>query len=262
MKLLAIGDVFGEPGRRIVAHELPGLIDRLAADFVVVNVENMCHGRGVDSSGIKGMFEAGADCLTSGNHVWSQKDSERLLEKEPRLLRPANYPEPCPGNGVFIGSARNGSRVAVVNLIGRLFMTPVDDPFRVAEDCIDSLRDKADLIAVDFHAEATSEKQALAAHLDGRVAAFWGTHTHVQTADARVLPLGTGYITDLGMSGPYDSIIGMETTAAVQRFLSGRSVRTIPATRSSGLRGAAFDLDDSTGVCRSVERIALGAGGQ
>jgi metallophosphoesterase (TIGR00282 family) len=207
------------------------------------------------------VLEAGADCLTSGNHIWAHKDHAGLLERERRLLRPANYPDPCPGQGATVVVSAEGVRVAVLNLIGRLFLAPVDDPFQIADQLLTALRGKYDLAVVDFHAEATSEKQALAAHLDGRVAALWGTHTHVQTADARVLPKGTGYITDLGMSGPYDSIIGMERQPALDRFLTGRGTRNAPATQQLGLRGALFDLDESSGTCRGVTRIAIGGGG-
>ncbi len=261
VKLLAVGDVFGDPGRKMVTTHLPRLRDELGAGLVIVNVENMHNGRGADAAGVRAILDAGADCLTSGNHIWSHKEHERLLERETRLLRPANYPEPCPGQGVTVVSSREGARVGVINLIGRLFMVPVDDPFRIADEIIAALAGKTDLIALDFHAEATSEKQALASYLDGRVAAIWGTHTHVQTADARVLPQGTGYITDLGMTGPYDSVIGMDRQPAIARFLTSRGARSIPAAQEAGLRGALFDLDESTGRCLAVTRIALGGGG-
>lgn len=261
MKLLAVGDVFGDVGRKLIQTHLADLRDDLGASYVVVNVENMHAGRGIDAAGARAVLESGADCLTSGNHVWAHKDHTKLLEREPRLLRPANYPDPCPGHGVQIGVSSEGIRIATINLIGRLFLTPVDDPFRTADEILAQLQRQCDLAVVDFHAEATSEKQALAHHLDGRVAAFWGTHTHVQTADARVLPRGTGYITDLGMTGPYDSIIGMEVEAALPRFLTARHSRSLPANSNPGLRGALFDIDESQGLCRAVTRVAIGGGG-
>lgn len=261
MNLLAIGDIFGDPGRRALARWLPELREECAAGLVVVNVENARAGRGVDESSVRAAFDAGADCLTSGNHVWAGKHHARLLESEPRLLRPANYPDPCPGQGVTVVRSVEGHRVAVMNLIGRIFMAPVDDPFRVADEILEELRDEADVIVVDVHAEASSEKLALASHLDGRVSAVFGTHTHVQTADARVLPGGTGYITDLGMTGPYDSIIGLDREVALERFRTGRPVPSKPADQGPGLRGALFDIDDRDGRCREVTRVARGAGG-
>ncbi len=261
MKVLAVGDIFGIAGLRAVRRFLPRLVDEHEPGFVVINAENMHNGRGVDAAGARDLFDLGADCLTSGNHVWGHRGHEKLLEKEPRLLRPANYPEPCPGQGAIVLESREGLRVGVLNLIGRVFLAPVDDPFLVADEALDALEGRADLVIVDVHAEATSEKLALATHLDGRVAAVFGTHTHVQTADARVLPNGTGFITDLGMTGPYDSIIGMERSAAMRRFRTQRPVRTVPAEEGLGLRGALFDIDERSGRCRSVSRIAAGEGG-
>lgn len=262
MKLLAIGDVFGNAGRRAVREWLPDLRHELAADFVIVNVENLHRGRGADPIGVRQILDAGADCLTSGNHIWAVKGHERLLEEEPRLLRPANYPDPCPGQGVFVGSGSDGVRVGVVNLLGRVFMPPIDDPFQVVDHCLDELRRHADLVVVDFHAEATSEKLAMGIHLDGRVAAVFGTHTHVQTADARVLVGGTGFITDLGMTGPYNSVIGLDVPGVLKRFRSGRPAPAAEAEGGVGLRGALFEIDEAKGRCFSVSRIARGAGGQ
>lgn len=261
MILLAIGDVFGDPGRKALTRWLPSLRDRWGAGLVVVNLENVHAGRGIDARGVEAALEAGADCLTTGNHVWGHKDHATLLEQETQLLRPANYPPPCPGRGVTLVRSAEGLTVAVMNLIGRIFMHPVDDPFQTADAILEEIGDRADLIAVDLHAEASSEKLALAAHLDGRVAALFGTHTHVQTADARVLPGGTGYITDLGMTGPYDSVIGLDRETALRRFRSGRPAPHRPATGGLGLRGAVFDLDERDGSCRSVTRVACGEGG-
>jgi metallophosphoesterase (TIGR00282 family) len=262
VKVLAIGDVFGSAGRRAVREWLPRLREELAPQFVVVNVENLHNGKGVDAAGARDVLDAGADCMTSGNHVWAVKGCEKLLDGEPRLLRPANYADPCPGRGMTVGVTRDGLRVGVVNLIGRVFMSPADDPFRAIDELLPELRASAEAILVDFHAEATSEKLAMANHVDGRVSAVFGTHTHIQTADARVLPRGTGFITDLGMTGPYDSIIGLDADAVLKRFRTGRPVPAHAAEGGIGLRGALFDIDETNGRCRSVTRVARGAGGQ
>lgn len=262
MNVLTIGDVFGSAGRRALAQWLPALREEYDAGFVIVNVENLHHGKGVDHAGLRDVIGAGADCLTSGNHIWAGKDAERLLSEEPRLLRPANYSAPCPGRGVRVAVSREGVRVAVINLIGRLFMPAVEDPFRTADDVLAELDGQADVAVVDFHAEATSEKLALALHLDGRVSAVFGTHTHVQTADARILPKGAGFITDLGMTGPYESVIGLDADAVVRRFRSGRPAPAPPAQGGIGLRGAVFDIDEANGRCRAVTRIARGGGGE
>ncbi|MDQ7006197.1 MAG: TIGR00282 family metallophosphoesterase [Acidobacteriota bacterium] len=261
MKLLAIGDVFGNPGRKAVMRWLPGLREESGADFVVVNVENIHAGRGADPASVRDVLLAGADCLTSGNHIWGHRSHAKLLEDERRLLRPANYPDPCPGRGVEIFPSAAGWKVAVINLQGRIFMPPVDDPFRAADEILDEVAGLADVRIVDFHAEATSEKLAMGRHLDSRVAAVFGTHTHVQTADARVLGGGTGFITDLGMTGPYESVIGMDTAAALARFRTGRPMRAAPAQEDPGLRGALFEIDPESGRCLGVERIQRGGGG-
>jgi hypothetical protein len=261
MILLAIGDVFADAGRKALARWLPELQDEVGAGLTVVNAENVRAGRGIDRQGVRDVFAAGADCLTTGNHVWAHKDHAALLEEDARVLRPANYPPPCPGRGVTIATSREGLQVAVVNLIGRVFMGQVDDPFQIVDEILEEIAPRADLIVVDLHAEASSEKLAMAAHLDGRVAAVFGTHTHVQTADARVLPGGTGYITDLGMTGPYESVIGLDRETALHRFRTGRPAPHRPAAGGVGLRGAVFDLDESSGLCRGVTRIARGAGG-
>jgi metallophosphoesterase (TIGR00282 family) len=253
--------VFGTPGRRAVRRWLPELRERLDAGFVVVNVENVHAGKGIDAAGVREVLDAGADCLTSGNHAFAHRSHAQLLDSEPRLLRPANYPAPCPGRGVAIGVSLEGVRVAVINLIGRLFMQPVDDPFRAVDEVLDSIVASADVIVVDFHAEATSEKAALAHHLDGRIAALFGTHTHVQTADARVLPGGTGFISDIGMTGPHDSVIGLEKSGALERFRSARPSHVPAAEEGIGLRGALFEIDDAAGRCMSVTRVARGEGG-
>lgn len=262
MRVLAIGDVFAKAGLEALERWLPGLREQHEPSYTIVNVENLHQGHGVEKRALERVFELGADCATSGNHVWAHKGAEKLLEVEHRLLRPANYPEPCPGRGVAVGVTPEGARLGIVNLIGRVFMGPVDDPFAVADEILVELRDEAEVIVVDFHAEATSEKLAMASHLDGRVAAVWGTHTHVQTADARVLPSGTAFISDLGMTGPYDSIIGKERAPILERFKSGRPVRAQAASGGLGLRGALFTIDEASGRASAVERISLGEGGR
>jgi hypothetical protein len=259
--VLAVGDVFGKPGLTAVERWLPGLRQRSGAGHVVVNVENLHEGRGADPPGVRAVLDAGADVLTSGNHIWGHKSAASLLEKEERLLRPANYPEPCPGRGVRVDVSPEGVRIATVNLLGRVFLSPVDSPFDVADALLEETAPRADVVVVDVHAEATSEKMALAHHLDGRVAAVFGTHTHVQTADARILPGGTAFLTDLGMTGPYDSVIGKEVAPIVRRFVSGRPVSARTASGGVGLRGALFTIDEASGRATGVERVALGEGG-
>jgi hypothetical protein len=261
MNVLAIGDVFGEAGKRAVAQWLPRLREEHDAAFVIVNVENVKAGRGVDASGVRAILEAGADCLTSGNHVWAQKGHDQLLQRESHLLRPYNYPDPCPGRGFLVAPSTAGPRIAVLNLQGRVFMPPIDDPFRAADRALEQLRGHADAILVDMHAEASSEKLALATYLDGRVAAVFGTHTHVQTADARILPGGTAFITDLGMTGPYGGVIGMQRESALRRFLTARPGHADPSDAEPGLRGAVFEIDEGSGRAIGVRRIARGAGG-
>lgn len=262
MRILAIGDVFGRPGLKALRRFLPDTIDALAPGVTIVNVENLHDGRGVDPAGARDVFDLGADALTTGNHVWGRREHEEVLDGDERILRPINYPPPCPGRGISIVTSRDGIRVAVINVIGRIFMQPVDCPFRTLDAALEETAGKADVVAVDVHAEATSEKAAVAHHLDGRVAAVFGTHTHVQTADARVLPSGTGFITDLGMTGPYASIIGKEPGGVLQRFLTGRPSHAATATGEIGMRGALFEVDEASGRCTSVARVAEGEGGR
>ncbi|GAB4371426.1 MAG: TIGR00282 family metallophosphoesterase [Acidobacteriota bacterium] len=262
MRLLAIGDVFGRTGRRAIRRWLPELIDETGAGLVVVNVENLHRGSGIDTAGLADVLEAGADLMTTGNHVFSRSSNVRLLDDEERVIRPWNYPPPCPGRGAAVAVSREGVRVGVAQVLGRVFLAPVDDPFRAADEAIGHLSARADVIVLDVHAEATSEKAALAHHVDGRAAAVFGTHTHVQTADARVLPGGTGFITDLGMTGPYDSIIGREIAGILERMRTQRPVRAEPASGGAGLRGALFEIDESTGRCLRVERVVRGEGGR
>ncbi len=262
MRLLAIGDVFGKAGRRAIRRWLPALRDETGAGLVVVNVENIHRGSGIDSAGVSEVLDAGADLLTTGNHVFSRSSNVRLLDESDRIIRPWNYPSPCPGRGAAVAASAEGVRVGVVQVLGRVFLQPVDCPFRAADDALEALSGRVDAVIFDVHAEATSEKAALAHHLDGRVAAVFGTHTHVQTADARVLPGGTGFITDLGMTGPHESIIGRDTAAILERMRTLRPTRAEAATDGIGLHGALFEIDESTGRCSTVERIARGEGGR
>jgi metallophosphoesterase (TIGR00282 family) len=217
----------------------------------------MARGAGLTPATAEQMFRAGCDVVTTGNHVWDRREIVPYLESQPRLLRPANYPEPAPGSGVFIAEAANGVPVAVINLMGRVFMGDADDPFRAADAILRELHGRTRVILVDFHAEATSEKIAFGWHLDGRATAVIGTHTHVTTADERVLPTGTAYITDVGMTGPYDSVIGVEKERVLERFLTQRPTRYAPASSDVRLAGALIDLTPSNGHALSIRRILL-----
>jgi len=257
-----LGDVVGAPGLRSVFLHLPGLKKRLDADLVVANGENAQRGIGIGREELDALFASGVDIVTTGNHVWERKEAADLLAGEPRILRPANYPPGLPGRGWAHFQGRTAEWV-VVNLQGRDGLYDIDCPFREADDILAKARrehPKAHVV-VDFHAESTEEKEALAWSLDGRVSALAGTHTHVQTADERILPKGTGYITDLGMSGPLDSIIGMRTDICLRRSLSQIPYKMEIAEGQAGLSAAAFRIDSETGACLSIERIHLqGAG--
>lgn len=255
MIVLAIGDVVGRPGRRAVTEALPRLIEEHEPNLVVMNAENASGGAGITQETAAALFAAGADVLTMGNHVWNNRQSYDYIDSETRIVRPANFPQGAPGRGHGVFEARDGGKVGVLNLQGRTFMQAIDDPFRAGERAIDELSKQCDAILVDFHAEATSEKMAFAWHVDGKVACVWGTHTHVPTADERLLPGGTAYISDLGMTGPYDSIIGMNPDGIIGRFLSGMPVRFEVAKGSAILNGAVIDVDLGTGLAHGIERI-------
>jgi hypothetical protein len=255
MRILFIGDLVGSAGRRALADHLGRLVDRHHADYVIANVENAAGGFGVTPEIAREVLALGVHCLTSGNHIWDRREISDYLKVEPRLLRPLNYPPPAPGRGIHVGEAASGVKVGVLNLMGRVFMTPLLCPFVTADAAVRELREQASIVVVDFHAEATSEKQALAWHLDGRVSAVLGTHTHVQTADERVLPAGTAAITDVGMTGAQDSVIGIEKTLALQRFLTQRPVRFNAAGGDPRLQGVLLDIDDASGRARSITRV-------
>lgn len=261
MRLLFLGDVVGRAGRKIVVDTLPRLIERWKLDFVVVNGENAAGGFGITEQIFQDFLDAGADAVTLGNHAFDQRDTLVFIERQPRLIRPLNYPKGTPGRGSGLFEARNGAQVLVLQGMGRVFMPELDCPFRAleAEVAACPLRTVADASLVDFHAEATSEKQALGAFLDGRVSCVVGTHTHAPTADDRVLKGGTAYMTDAGMCGDYDSVVGMEVEEPINRFLSRiPRGRFEPAMGPATLSGFAIETDDSTGLARHAKAIRLG----
>jgi len=254
--ILFLGDVFGRPGRRAVRELLPACVNRYQVDLVIANAENAAGGLGLTIKAADELFEAGADVLTSGNHIFRHKEIIEYLDRSDETIRPANYPDPVPGRGCTLTRTSGGIKVGVLNLIGRVFMEPLDCPFRVADREIDILKARgAQAIIVDMHAEATSEKQALGWYLDGRVGAVLGTHTHVQTADQRILPGGTAYISDVGMTGPHDSVIGMKKDSILTRFLTGRPIRFESASRGVRLEGVVITLDPETGLSENIIRI-------
>lgn len=257
MRLLFLGDVFGKPGREAVKRIVPRLIAGRGLDLVVANAENSASGIGVTPDAADELLGAEVDLLTSGNHIWAKKEIVPYLERQgSRLLRPANYPRGAPGRGRTVISTPDGRRLGVVNLEGRVFMKNLDDPFTVGLAEVEALRaEGVKCILVDMHCEATSEKNAMGWFLDGKVSAVLGTHTHVQTADARVLPGGTAFITDVGMCGPWDSVIGVKKELVLQRFLQQRPVSFEPAKRETHLQGAIVEIDDATGRATAIERV-------
>ncbi len=253
LRILFLGDVVGAPGIRAVQERLPRLVERTGARLVVANGENAAGGIGITPGNVNALRAAGVGVITTGNHVWARKEILGALGRTPGLLRPANYPEGAPGSGVCTVEV-GGVTVGVVNLLGRVFMGPLDCPFRAADRVLSGLGE-ADLVLVDFHAEATSEKRALGRYLDGRVLAVVGTHTHVATADAQVLPGGTGYVTDVGMTGVADSIIGMAADRALDRFLTGIPRRIEVAGGDATLNGALLEADPRTGRCLGIQLV-------
>jgi metallophosphoesterase (TIGR00282 family) len=261
MRLLFLGDVVGRPGRRAITDHLPALRERWRLDCVVINGENSAGGFGITEAICDELISAGADAVTLGNHSWDQREALVFIAREPRLVRPANYPPGTPGRGATLVDTASGHRVLVVNIMGRLFMDPLDDPFAAADREIGlaPLREVADAIVVDMHAEATSEKQAMAYHLDGRVSVVVGTHTHVPTADHRILPSGTAYLSDAGMCGDYESILGLQHEEPVRRFLQKTpGSRAEVATGEGTLSGLAIETDDRTGLAVRIAAIRIG----
>ncbi|MEQ1574850.1 MAG: TIGR00282 family metallophosphoesterase [Vicinamibacterales bacterium] len=259
MKILFIGDIVGKPGRELVRKGLPGLVSEYEIDLTIANAENSANGFGITSDIGHSLLGYGVDVMTSGNHIWDKKEAIEYIATEPRLLRPANYPVGVPGRGSYVAQTGDGRAVGVVNVMGRVFMLNIDDPFAVVLREIEAMRHRTKVIIVDMHAEATSEKMAMGWHLDGKVTAVFGTHTHVQTADERVLPNGTAYLTDAGMTGPHDGIIGMEREPSLARFLNGMPSRFEPATGNPRLNGVVIDADDKTGRATSITRISYSA---
>src|SRR6187399_397186 len=261
MRILFIGDIVGRSGRTIVIERLPALISDWKLDLVVVNGENSAGGFGITEVIYQELLDAGADAVTLGNHAWDQREALVFIERAPRLIRPANYPKGTPGRGAALVDTKNGKRALVINAIGRVFMTPFDDPFAVLNKELDAcpLREAADAIVVDFHGEATSEKQGVGYFCDGRASLVVGTHTHVPTADHQILPAGTGYMTDAGMTGDYDSIIGMQKEEPLRRFLTGiPSGRFEAAQGTATLSGVAVETDDATGLALRIAPVRIG----
>ena len=255
MRILFIGDVFGRTGRDLVRQGLPVLAARYAIDAVIANVENAASGAGITRETGDALLRHGVDVMTTGNHVWDKREALTYIGAEPRLLRPLNMASSAPGRGTFVARVADGKPLGVVNAMGRVFMPPVDNPFEAVAAAVDRLARECRIIVVDMHAEATAEKIAMGWHLDGRVAAVVGTHTHVQTADARILPGGTAYITDVGMTGPHDSIIGMERALVLDRFVTGLPARMEPASENPRLQAVVIDADERTGLAREIVRL-------
>lgn len=256
MKVLMIGDVVAKPGRVAVLERIQDLREQHQIDLAIMNAENLAGGFSVTPSLCEELFANGIDVMTSGNHIFDKKEAIEYIRKQPRLVRPANYPPNTPGSGFWSGEV-NGAQVAVINLMGRVFMPPSDDPFRIVDQIVGSLPEKATVRLVDMHAEATSEKVAMGWHLDGRVSAVVGTHTHVQTADERILPQGTAYLTDLGMTGSYAGVIGMNKSDVLARFTSVTARRAEHSSGQVRICGAVIDVDESSGQARKIERVNL-----
>ncbi len=261
MRILFLGDVVGRAGRLAVLEALPDLRARYGADFVVVNGENAAGGFGITEAITQELLDAGADVITTGNHVWDQREALVFIERQERLLRPLNFPKGAPGRGAGLFKAANGAEVLVMNLMGRVFMQDLDCPFQAVEAALEpcQLGRAADAILIDFHAEATSEKEAFGYFVDGRVSCVVGTHTHVPTADERILPGGTAYMSDAGMCGVYDSVLGMNKRQPLQRFLSKiPDGRFEPASGDVTLSGLAIEVDDKTGLASAVSAVRIG----
>jgi len=258
MNILFIGDIFASPGRKIVAENLQSIISTEKIDLAIANAENSAGGFGITPLIAQELFSIGLDALTTGNHVWDKKEIYEYLPREPRLLRPANYPEDLPGRGLLTLRARNGVEAAVISLQGRTYMPAVDCPFRKADCLLSQLDNGIRVRFVDFHAEVTSEKMAMGWYLDGRVSAVIGTHTHIPTADERILPGGTAYQTDAGMSGPYDSVIGAEKQLVIRRFLTATPIRLEAAKHSPELHATIISVDEVTGRATGIRRYEIG----
>jgi 2',3'-cyclic-nucleotide 2'-phosphodiesterase len=256
MKVLMIGDVVAKPGRVAVLERIQDLREQHQIDLAIMNAENLAGGFSVTPSLCEQLFAAGIDAMTSGNHIFDKKEAHDYIRKQPRLLRPANYPPNTPGNGFWEGEVK-GIGVAVVSMMGRVFMPPADDPFRVVDSVLNSLSPQTKVRLIDMHAEATSEKVAMGWYLDGRVSAVVGTHTHVQTADERILPEGTAYLTDIGMTGSYSGVIGMNKADVIARFTLATARRAEHSTGQVRICAAVLDIDETTGKAREIQRLNL-----
>jgi len=255
MKILFIGDIVGSPGREAVKKLLPGLKQEYNLDFVVANAENASGGSGITVKVAEELFSAGVGALTAGDHIWKKQEIFELINKDERILRPVNFPAGAPGRGWGIFRVSNGLKVGVINVNGRVFMEALECPFKEARKAQEELSKQTKIIIVDIHAEATSEKTALGWYLDGKVSAVLGTHTHIQTADEKILPGGTAYITDVGMAGPYKSVIGRKIENVLDRFLTCIPVKFEVAEEDIQLHGAVVDIDENTGKARSIVRV-------
>jgi len=257
VKILFIGDIIGKPGRQALSRELDRLVDRYNVDLVIVNGENAAAGFGLTVDIARELFDLGVHCITSGNHIWDKKEQVPLVLADTRILRPANYSAGVPGCGSALFTTPGGIRIGVLNLEGRVYMKNLECPFRMADQEIERLRQETAVIFVDFHAEATSEKSALGWYLDGRVSAVIGTHTHVQTADERILTLGTAYMSDAGMTGSFDSVIGIGKEEAIRKFLTQLPVKFEVPKNDIRLNGVVVGIDETSGKAFSIERIAV-----
>ncbi|HOO71182.1 MAG TPA: TIGR00282 family metallophosphoesterase [Spirochaetota bacterium] len=253
MKILAIGDIVGRTGRNVLQSRIQGLIDQYRIELVIANGENAAGGRSITQSIARDFYSCGVNVITSGNHIWDNKDIYGFINDEVALLRPANYPQGVPGKGYFLSTFK-GVSVCVINLLGRVHMEPVDCPFRTFDAIYEIIKDRSDIIVVDFHGEATSEKRAFGWYVDGRASVVFGTHTHVQTADEEILPGGTGFITDIGMTGSFDSVIGMEKRQSIEKFLTQIRPRYEVATGNPGINAVIFDVDKN-GKTHAIMRI-------
>ena len=260
VKVLFIGDLVGKPGRQALSRELHRLVDRHTVDLVVANGENMAGGFGITEETARELFDLGVHVITSGNHIWDKRESYPYLNREERIIRPANYPQGAPARGSIVVKSSGGVKIALLNLEGRVFMNNLECPFLTADREVARLREETALIIVDFHAEATSEKASLGWYLDGRVSAVIGTHTHVQTADERLLTAGTAFITDAGMTGSFDSVIGVRKDEPIHKFLTQLPVKFEVAKKDLRLNGVVVTLDEGTGRALSIERVNIVCG--
>lgn len=257
MKILCIGDVVSRTGRDMLFKYVEELKYKKNIDVVIANGENATHGRGMARNAYNELMLSGIDIITMGNHTWDCREISIIMRKEGNVIRPANYAESCPGKGSMTFTSKSGVKIGVINLIGRTFLEPHDSPFEAADSEIEKLKKQTDIILVDFHAEATSEKLAMCFYLDGRVSAVFGTHTHVQTADEMIFPKGTGYISDLGMTGPQLSILGRTPSGIIQRFLDGMPQKFEVEVGKGQFCGCIFDIDENSGKCTDIERLFL-----